>query len=99
MNIGLNNIYIYIIFFLIYYSFIHILIVLFYFYFIIFLFFIFLFLFFANNSKFISDPNKIAAETLAEVPFQLVSYARKNDVYPPFAVRTQAADPAAAQKK
>jgi uncharacterized protein YegL len=54
---------------------------------------------FVPLNKFISDPNKIAAETLAEVPFQLVSYARKNDVYPPFAVRTQAADPAAAQKK
>jgi hypothetical protein len=43
---------------------------------------------FVPFNKFIDNPFKIASETLAEVPFQLLSYARKNDVYPPFAVRT-----------
>jgi len=42
---------------------------------------------FVPLNKFIDNPVQIASETLAEVPFQLLSYARKNDVYPPYAVR------------
>ncbi|ORX52100.1 Copine-domain-containing protein [Piromyces finnis] len=44
---------------------------------------------FVPLNEFIDNPSKIAAETLAEVPFQLTSYARKNDIYPPFAVRSK----------
>jgi len=43
---------------------------------------------FVPLNEFVNDPAKIAAETLAEIPFQLISYARKNEIYPPFAVRT-----------
>jgi len=42
---------------------------------------------FVPLNEFVSDPAKIAAETLAEIPYQLLSYARKNEIYPPFAVR------------
>jgi len=42
---------------------------------------------FVPLNEFVSDPAKIAAETLAEIPYQLLSYARKNETYPPFAVR------------